>query len=70
MALTDTTIRNAKPAGKAYKLFDGAGLSRLMCRWTALVRNAKLLRPENREPPIAAHNQTASNFRILDPPRW
>jgi len=26
MPLTDTSIRNAKPAAKAVKLFDGAGL--------------------------------------------
>ncbi|MFX8641113.1 Arm DNA-binding domain-containing protein, partial [Acinetobacter baumannii] len=26
MALTDTAIRNAKPAGKAIKLADGAGM--------------------------------------------
>src|SRR4051812_16128713 len=26
MALTDVTVRNAKPAGKAYKLADGGGL--------------------------------------------
>ena len=26
MALTDTTIKNAKPREKAYKLYDSAGL--------------------------------------------
>lgn len=26
MALTDTSIRNAKPRGKAYKLYDEKGL--------------------------------------------